>query len=167
MQFADLRDAGDPAELAERHRREGADEIVLLDVSATAEFRQTLLETVRHSADRLVIPFAVGGGIRSLDDASVRHFFIPTPKPKAWCKEFHSIRFAHCMNERRENSRCRGSQKPCRDRSPGSIGSRRRGRNGHLLWLAGYLACERQLKLVQDVATLSQLASNVAELGVH
>lgn len=70
VKFLQLRDAGDPAELAEAHSQAGADEIVLLDISATTESRQTLLETVRRTADRLFIPFAVGGGIRSLDDAA-------------------------------------------------------------------------------------------------
>jgi len=68
-QFQQLRDAGDPAELAAAHSLAGADEIVLLDISATAEKRATLVETVRRAARQLFIPFTVGGGIRSLDDA--------------------------------------------------------------------------------------------------
>ena len=70
VQFVDIVDAGDPAALAARHAREGADEIVLLDITATHEGRQTLLETVRRTARELFIPFAVGGGIRSADDAA-------------------------------------------------------------------------------------------------
>jgi imidazole glycerol-phosphate synthase subunit HisF len=70
VQFMNLRDAGDPAELAAAHSEAGADEIVLLDISATAEQRATLLDTVRRAASRLFIPFTVGGGIRTLDDAS-------------------------------------------------------------------------------------------------
>lgn len=70
VQFVDLIDAGDPAELAARHADSGADEIVLLDISATHEGRGTLLDTVRRTAQRLFIPFTVGGGIRSLGDAS-------------------------------------------------------------------------------------------------
>lgn len=70
VQFADLRDAGDPAELAKAHSESGADEIVLLDISATHEGRATLLETVRRTASQLFIPFTVGGGIRTLEDAS-------------------------------------------------------------------------------------------------
>jgi imidazole glycerol-phosphate synthase subunit HisF len=70
VQFSDLRDAGDPAELALTHERAGADEIVLLDISATYEGRSTLLEVVRRTARQLFIPFTVGGGIRSLDDAA-------------------------------------------------------------------------------------------------
>ena len=70
VQFVNLRDAGDPAELAELHSAAGADEIVLLDISATAEQRATLLSTVGRAARRLFIPFTVGGGIRSLAEAS-------------------------------------------------------------------------------------------------
>ncbi len=70
VQFQDLRDAGDPAELAAAHSAAGADEVVLLDISATQEKRATLAETVRRTARRLFIPFTVGGGIGSLDDAT-------------------------------------------------------------------------------------------------
>ncbi len=70
VQFEDLIDAGDPASLAARHAEAGADEIVLLDITATHEGRGTLLQTVRNTAARLFIPFTVGGGIRSSDDAT-------------------------------------------------------------------------------------------------
>jgi cyclase len=70
VQFVDLRDAGDPAELARAHSASGADEIVLLDISAAHQRRTTLLDTVRKTAKQLFIPFTVGGGIRSLEDAS-------------------------------------------------------------------------------------------------
>jgi imidazole glycerol-phosphate synthase subunit HisF len=70
VQFVDLIDAGDPAELAARHAASGADEIVLLDITATHEQRGTLLETVRRTAQRLFIPFTVGGGIRNADEAA-------------------------------------------------------------------------------------------------
>jgi imidazole glycerol-phosphate synthase subunit HisF len=69
VQFQDIRDAGDPAELALAHAASGADEIVLLDISATNENRGTLIETVRRTANQLFIPFTAGGGIRSLSDA--------------------------------------------------------------------------------------------------
>lgn len=69
VQFIDLVDAGDPAALAARHVREGADEIVLLDITATHEGRGTLLETARRTARELFVPFTVGGGIRSARDA--------------------------------------------------------------------------------------------------
>jgi cyclase len=70
VQFVDLVDAGDPAELAWRHANAGADEIVLLDIAATHEERGTLIETVRRTAKELFIPFTVGGGIRSAGDAA-------------------------------------------------------------------------------------------------
>src|SRR5882757_2631035 len=70
VQFSDLRDAGDPAALALTHGRAGADELVLLDISATFEQRSTLLDVVRRTARQLFIPFTVGGGIRTLDDAA-------------------------------------------------------------------------------------------------
>ena len=69
VQFVDLVDAGDPATQAARHAREGADEIVLLDITATHEGRQTLLDTVRRTARELFVPFCVGGGIKSAQDA--------------------------------------------------------------------------------------------------
>src|SRR5438270_336172 len=69
VQFQQLRDAGDPAELALLHAEAGADEIVLLDITATSEGRKTLVDTVRRAAKHLFIPFTVGGGIRSLQDA--------------------------------------------------------------------------------------------------
>lgn len=69
VQFVDIVDAGDPAELAARHAREGADEIVLLDITATHEGRKTLLDTVRRAAGELFVPFCVGGGIRTAHDA--------------------------------------------------------------------------------------------------
>jgi cyclase len=70
IQFVDIVDAGDPAELAHRHARGGADEIVLLDITATHEGRGTLLETVKRTAAQLFVPFTVGGGIRSAEDAA-------------------------------------------------------------------------------------------------
>jgi cyclase len=68
-QFLDLRDAGDPAELAAAHSAAGADEVVLLDITATHQKRATLLDTVRRTARELFIPFTVGGGVRTLEDA--------------------------------------------------------------------------------------------------
>lgn len=70
VQFLDLIDAGDPAALAARHAAGGADEIVLLDITATHERRGTLIDTVRRTAKELFIPFTVGGGIRSADEAA-------------------------------------------------------------------------------------------------
>ena len=70
VKFLNLRDAGDPAELAKAHSEAGADEIVLLDISAAHQNRSTLLDTVCRTARQLFIPFTVGGGIRTLEDAS-------------------------------------------------------------------------------------------------
>jgi cyclase len=70
-QFVRLRDVGDPVDLATRYEREGADEIVFLDISATADDRATLLEVARRTAERLFIPLTLGGGIRSADDVSL------------------------------------------------------------------------------------------------
>jgi cyclase len=70
VQFVDIVDAGDPAELAHRHAAAGADEIVLLDITATHEGRGTLLDTVKRTAATLFVPFTVGGGVRSAEDAA-------------------------------------------------------------------------------------------------
>jgi imidazole glycerol-phosphate synthase subunit HisF len=67
-QFVDLRDAGDPAELAARYDAQGADELVFLDITASHEVRDILLDAVRRTADALFIPLTVGGGLRTLDD---------------------------------------------------------------------------------------------------
>jgi cyclase len=69
VQFVNLRDAGDPGDLAEIYNRAGADELVMLDISASREGRATLMETVNRVAQRLFIPLTVGGGVRTLDDA--------------------------------------------------------------------------------------------------
>ncbi len=70
VQFVDLVDAGDPAELAARHAAAGADEIVFLDITATHEARGTLINTVKRAALQLFVPFTVGGGIRTADEAA-------------------------------------------------------------------------------------------------
>src|SRR5262249_16066145 len=69
-QFLNLRDAGDPAELARAHAEAGADEIVLLDITATSAGRKTLIDTVGRAARQIFVPFTVGGGIRTLGDAA-------------------------------------------------------------------------------------------------
>jgi cyclase len=66
--FVDIRDAGDPVELAARYDAEGADEVVFLDITASHEKRDTMVELARHCAEELFIPFTIGGGIRSEDD---------------------------------------------------------------------------------------------------
>jgi cyclase len=67
--FVDLRDAGDPVELAARYDSAGADELVFLDITATSDKRETVVELARRAADDVFIPFTVGGGIRSVADA--------------------------------------------------------------------------------------------------
>src|ERR1700710_123399 len=67
--FVDLRDAGDPVELAARYDAEGADELVFLDITASHEKRDTITELARRTADDVFIPFTIGGGIRSVEDA--------------------------------------------------------------------------------------------------
>jgi cyclase len=68
VQFVELRDAGDPVEAAAAYDAQGADELCLLDISATAEGRDTLIEVVARVADRAMMPLAVGGGVRRVDD---------------------------------------------------------------------------------------------------
>jgi cyclase len=70
VNFVDLRDAGDPVELAAAYAKQGADELVFLDISATNEKRKTFAELVKKIASRINIPFTVGGGIASIDDVS-------------------------------------------------------------------------------------------------
>jgi cyclase len=67
--FVDLRDAGDPVELAARYDDAGADELVFLDITATSDKRETVVELARRTADDVFVPFTIGGGIRSVDDA--------------------------------------------------------------------------------------------------
>lgn len=69
VNFAGLRDAGDPITLAARHNAEGADELVVLDIAASRDRRPTFLETIRRVANQLAIPLTAGGGIRTLEDA--------------------------------------------------------------------------------------------------
>ena len=69
IEFVQLRDAGDPVELAARYEQEGADELVFLDITASAEKRDTMVQLARRTADEVFIPFTIGGGIRSVEDA--------------------------------------------------------------------------------------------------
>ena len=68
VNFANLRDAGDPVELAERYDAEGADELTFLDVTASSSGRSTMIDVVKRTADQVFIPLTVGGGIRTVDD---------------------------------------------------------------------------------------------------
>ena len=69
VRFVDLRDAGDPVELAARYDAEGADEIVFLDITASSDARDTMVAVARRTAEEVFIPFTVGGGVRTVDDA--------------------------------------------------------------------------------------------------
>jgi cyclase len=69
VQFVDLVDAGDPVELAARYDAQGADEVVFLDITASADARDTIVEVARRTAEEVFIPFTVGGGVRTVDDA--------------------------------------------------------------------------------------------------
>ena len=70
VNFANLRDAGDPVELAARYGSEGADEVTFLDVSASASGRETIVDVVRRTADQVFVPLTVGGGVRTTDDVN-------------------------------------------------------------------------------------------------
>jgi len=69
VHFVDLRDAGDPVELAARYDAEGADELVFLDITASSDARDTIVDVVRRTAEEVFIPFTIGGGVRQVDDA--------------------------------------------------------------------------------------------------
>src|SRR6478609_9267511 len=69
VNFVDIRDAGDPVELAARYDAEGADELVFLDITASSDARDTMVHVVERVADEVFIPFTVGGGVRSVEDA--------------------------------------------------------------------------------------------------
>jgi cyclase len=69
VSFVDIRDAGDPIELAARYDAAGADELVLLDITATSDRRATAVQLARRAADEVFIPFTIGGGVRSVEDA--------------------------------------------------------------------------------------------------
>src|SRR6478672_11466280 len=68
VNFVNLRDAGDPVELAARYDGEGADEVVFLDITASSDGRDTMVDVVERTAERVFIPLTVGGGIRTIDD---------------------------------------------------------------------------------------------------
>jgi imidazole glycerol-phosphate synthase subunit HisF len=69
INFVELRDAGDPVELAARYDAEGADELVFLDITASSDARDTIVDVVRHTAEEVFIPLTVGGGVRTVEDA--------------------------------------------------------------------------------------------------
>ena len=67
--FIDIRDAGDPVELAAHYDAQGADELVFLDITATSDKRETVVDLARRAADEVFVPFTIGGGVRAVDDA--------------------------------------------------------------------------------------------------
>ncbi|WP_370450859.1 MULTISPECIES: imidazole glycerol phosphate synthase subunit HisF [unclassified Corallococcus] len=98
VQFEGLRDVGDPVELALRYEEEGADEVTFLDISASAEERETLWDLVQRTAERLFIPLTVGGGVRTVDDVgralragadkvSINSAAVATPELLTGCAE--------------------------------------------------------------------------------
>ena len=68
VNFVDLKDAGDPVEIAEAYDKSGADELIFLDITASSDARNTVVDLVRKVAEKVFIPFTVGGGIRTVDD---------------------------------------------------------------------------------------------------
>src|SRR6186713_881236 len=68
IEFVNLRDAGDPVELAAFYNREGADELVFLDITASSDSRETMIDVVQRTADQVFIPLTVGGGVRTVED---------------------------------------------------------------------------------------------------
>jgi Histidine biosynthesis protein len=86
--FLELRDAGDPVELAAYYDREGADELVFLDITATSSKRETVVDLARRVGDEVFIPFTIGGGIRSVADAQGRSWSASSATSSArsaWC----------------------------------------------------------------------------------
>ena len=79
VEFLDLRDAGDPVELAARYDADGADELVFLDITATSDKRATVVELARRTADEVFIPFTIGGGVRSIADAQAVLLILSAP----------------------------------------------------------------------------------------
>ena len=69
VNFVDIRDAGDPVELAARYDVQGADELVFLDITASSDQRDTIVDVARRTAEEVYIPFTIGGGIRTVEDA--------------------------------------------------------------------------------------------------
>lgn len=71
VNFVGLKEVGDPVALAEKYDRDGADELVFLDITATSDNRNTMVDVVERTAEKVFIPFTVGGGIRSVDDMRI------------------------------------------------------------------------------------------------
>ena len=138
VEFVNLRDAGDPVELAVRYQEEGADEIVFLDITASHEKRETVAQLARRCADDVFIPFTIGGGVRAVADAqavldagadkvSVNSAAVARPE---LLTEMAEVFGAQCVvlaiDARREED---GSYARVRERRP-NAGGARRGRVG-------------------------------------
>ena len=139
--FIDIRDAGDPVELAAYYDAEGADELVFLDITATSDKRETVVDLARRAAEEVFIPFTVGGGIRSVSDAqavldagadkvSVNSAAVARPEP---VDELANVFGAQCVvprRDRRQALRDGGwrSSSPAGGLRPASTPSRGRAR---------------------------------------
>ncbi len=119
--FVNLTDEGDPAELAERYAREGADEIVFLDITAAHERRGTMLEVVRRTASRAFVPVTVGGGVRSVeemrdvlragaDKVSFNTAAVATPELLTACAERFGSQAVVCAIDARQLAGVEGGQ---------------------------------------------------------
>ena len=118
INFVDLRDAGDPVELAARYDAEGADELVFLDITASSDARDTMVDMVYRVAEQVYIPFTVGGGIRTLEDArrmlragadKVSVNTAAVQRPELIARDRRRVRRAvRGVRDRRQASRCRG-----------------------------------------------------------
>src|ERR1051325_8599544 len=95
VNFVNLRDAGDPVELAARYNEQGADELVFLDITASSDHRDTMVDVVARTAREVFIPLTVGGGIRSVDDARR----IPTAGPDKVASTTAAVRRPELISE--------------------------------------------------------------------
>src|SRR5215472_1503926 len=97
VNFLHLRDAGDPVEIARRYDEEGADELVFLDISATHEARKIMLDVVRRVSEEIFMPFTVGGGIRTLEEAAA---LIHAGAEKLSCSSHPGVNYVGCAQIR-------------------------------------------------------------------
>ena len=140
--FVDIRDAGDPVELAERYDAAGADELVFLDITASHESRDTIVDLARRTADNVFIPFTIGGGIRSVEDAqavldagadkvSVNSSALARPE---LISELAAVFGSQCVvvavDAKRRGGRRVGRLRPWRPDQGGGTGGRRVGEGG-------------------------------------
>ena len=117
VEFVDIRDAGDPVELAAHYDREGADELVFLDITATHEKRDTIAELARRTADDVFVPFTIGGGIRSVADAQA---VLDAGADKV---SVNSAALAAPRADRRAGRRCSARSASCSRSTPRLLGA--------------------------------------------